>query len=165
MRRKEEILSAKNGEKMLRKIIVYIFIYLLAVIIGGLTAGLLSVPFVSETQVSVLRYSFFLGVVTLIYSILIMPVILIFHMLVCRFLPQLYLLNLYPVFAYAIFGVNHFLAGFTFFSSNYWPIRIGNVNIDHLIVLAMAAALSGSTAIYGNIGVEKIKQYYQENNA
>jgi len=165
MRKKEEILLAKNGEKMLRKIINSIFIYVLATIIGGLTAGLLSVPFVYETQESVLRYSFFLGVVTLIYSTLIIPIILVFHMLVYHFLPQLYLLKLYPVFAYVIFGANHFLAGFTFFSRNYWPIKIGNLNIDHLIVLAMAAALSGSTAIYGNIGVEKIKQYYQKSNS
>jgi hypothetical protein len=29
----------------------------------------------------------------------------------------------------------------------------------------MAAALSGSTAIYGNIGAEKIMNYYQKSNA
>jgi hypothetical protein len=155
----------ENGEKMIRKAIISILIYVLAVIIGGLTAGLLSVLFIAETQGSVVRHSFFLGLVTMTYSILIIPVIVGFNMLVCRFLPQLYWLKCYPVFAYVIFGVNHFLSGFTFFSSNYWPIRIVNVNIDHFIVLAMAAALSGSTAIYANIGAEKIKNYYQENNS
>jgi cation transport ATPase len=150
---------------MLTKIIVTIFIYVLAVIIGGLTAGILSTPFIYETKVSILKYSLFLGGVTLMYSIYIVPVIVVFHVLVYRFLPQLYLLNFYPVFAYVIFGVNHFLAGFTFFSNNYWPIRLGSIHIDHLIVLTMAAALSGSTAIYANIGLEKIKNYYQKSNA
>ena len=150
---------------MVRKAIIFILIYVLAVIIGGLTAGLLSVLFIAETQESVVMNSFFLGLVTMTYSILIIPVIVGFNVLVYRFLPQLYWLKCYPVFAYVIFGANHFLAGFTFFSSNYWPIRIVNVNIDHFIVLAMAATLSGSTAIYANIGAEKIKNYYQKNNS
>jgi len=144
--------------------IIHTVVYALAVVVGGLAAGLLSVPFIMEMKVSVIKYAYFLGVVTIIYSILIIPVMIIFHILVCRFLPQLYLLKLYPVFAYAIFGVNHFLAGFTFFSKNYWPIRIANLTIEHAVVLAMAAALSGSTAIYVNIGAEKIKKYYQKSN-
>jgi len=150
---------------MLRKAIVHILTYLIAVIIGGLAAGLLSVPFIIEAKVSLPRYAIFLGGVTSIYSILIIPVMVIFHMLVCRFLPKLYLLKCYPVFAYAIFGVNHFLAGFTFFSKNYWPISIVNVTMGHFIVLAMAAALSGSTAIYANIGAEKLKNYYGKNQS
>jgi len=144
--------------------IIHIVVYALAVVVGGLAAGFLSIPFIMEIKVSVIKYAYFLGVVTIIYSILIIPVMLVFHILVCRFLPQLYLLKLYPVFAYAIFGVNHFLAGFTFFSKNYWPIRIANLTIEHAVVLAMAAALSGSTAIYVNIGAEKIKTYYQKSN-
>jgi len=165
MKRIEETLFAQNGEKMLRKIVVLFFIYLCAVIIGGLTSCLLSVPFVYETQATVFRYSFFLGIVTCLYSILILPVIIIFHWLVYRFLPQLYWLNVYPVFAYIIFGANHFLAGFIFFSGNYWPIKIGSVNMDHFIVLTMAAALSGSTAIYANIAAEKIKNYYKKSSS
>lgn len=150
---------------MLRKATVCILTYVIAVIIGGLTAGLLSVPFIVDAKVSVVKYSSFLGVVTLAYNIIIIPVMIVFHMLVCRFLPELYWLKCYPVFAYVIFGVNHFLAGFTFFSKSYWPIRSANVTMDHFIVLAMAAALSGSTAIYANIGAEKIKNYYQKNKS
>lgn len=149
---------------MVKKILIHLMTYLAAVITGGLTAALLSIFFIAEAHIPVAKYSFFLGVVTLGYSVLILPVIIAFNMLVCRFLPQLYWLKCYPVFAYAIFGVNHFLAGFTFFSSNYWPISTVNVNTEHFIVLAMAAAMSGSTAIYVNIGAEKIKKYYQKDN-
>lgn len=149
---------------MIRKAIRQILIYFFASVVGGLTGALLSIPFLADSHSTILRYSVFLGLVTFLYSILIIPVIAAFNTLVWRFLPNLYLLKCYPVFAYIIFGVNHFLAGFTFFSSSYWPIQVGRMDLEHGFVLAIAAALSGSTAIYVNIGAEKIKQYYQRNS-
>lgn len=165
MKRNEEISQLKKGSIMIRKAISYIIIYLFSVVIGGLSAALLSVPFITETQVSILRLSFSLGIVTMVYSILIVPVIVVFNLLVCRFLPQLFWPKCYPIFAYIIFGVNHFLAGFTFFSGNYWPMRLEFITIDHWIVLTIAASLSGSTAIYANIGAEKIKEYYMRDKS
>lgn len=149
---------------MVKKTIIYISIYILAVIVGGITAGMLSVPFIYQTQTTVVNHSIFLGAITLVYSVLILPIMIAFHMLVRWFLPTLFLFKWYPVFAYIIFGANHFIAGFTFFSRNYWPIKLPQLILEHLIVLAMAAALSGSTAIYANVGLEKIKNHYQKDD-